>query len=96
MVYQSAYFSTSAGIAPNVCIVATKNKTMKATALGIWYVQVPYNYLVDPYGTVIEPKIQIKKWKEYKYVWIDRKQRFLPSITKLNYQQAMAFKEVFC
>lgn len=66
-----------------------------ATALGIWYIQVPYNYLIDPYGTVIEPKVQIKKGREYKYVWIDRKQRFLSSIVKLDYQQAMDFKKVF-
>jgi hypothetical protein len=80
---------------PNVCIDETKNKNMKATALGLWYIQIPYNFLVDPYGTVVEPKIQVKKGKEYHYVWVDRKQRFLSSIPKLNYQEAMEFKKVF-
>jgi len=69
---------------------------MKATNLGIWYVQVPYGFLIDPHGNIVEPKIQIKKGKEYKYVWINRKQVFLSSIPKLNYQEAMKFKEIFC
>ena len=79
----------------NTIIYAMGNKELKATALGIWYIQVLYNFLVDPYGTVVEPKTQTKKGKEYKYVWVDRKQRFLSSISKLNYQQAMEFKKVF-
>ena len=68
---------------------------MKATALGLWYIQIPYNFLVDPYGTVVEPKIQVKKGKEYPYVWVDRKQRFLSSMPKLDYAAAMEFKKVF-
>ena len=67
-----------------------------ATSLGLWYIQIPYNYLIDPYGNVVEPKVQIKKGKEYKYVWIDRKQVFLSAIPKLTYQEAMIFKSIFC
>lgn len=68
---------------------------MKATALGIWYIQIPYDFLVDPYGNIVEPKVQNKKGKKYHYVWVNRKQRFLSSIPKLNYKLAMEFKEVF-
>ena len=67
-----------------------------ATALGIWYIQIPYIFLVDPYGEVVEPKKQIKKGKEYEYVWVNRKQRFLSSIPKLDYKSAMEFKMIFC
>ena len=66
-----------------------------ATALGIWYIQIPYNFLIDPYGNVVEPKKQIKNGKEYEYVWINRKQTFLSSIPKLDYKVAMEFKEIF-
>ena len=79
----------------NSLIDETKYKNMKGMALGIWYVQIPYNYLVDPYGNIIVPKKQIKNGKKYVYVWINRKQRFLSSIPKLNYKLAMDFKTIF-
>ena len=66
-----------------------------ATALGLWYIQIPYNFLIDPYGNVVEPKVQIKNGKEYQYVWVNRKQRFLSSIPKLDYKSTMRFKEIF-
>jgi hypothetical protein len=79
-------------ITPNACIYATKNKTMKATALGIWYMQIPYNFIIDPQGNVIEPKIH----NGSKFVWVKRERRVLSKIPKMNYEQAMKFKEIFC
>lgn len=82
----------STAIAANACIYATKNKTMKATALGIWYMQIPYNFIIDPQGNVIEPKIH----NGSKFVWVKRERRVLSKIPKMNYEQAMKFKEIFC
>jgi len=65
---------------------------MKATALGIWYVQVPLQFVVSPQGEVVEPK----EHNGSKFVWMGRKRKPISKITKLNKQQAMAFKSVFC
>ena len=56
-------------MATNVCIYATKNKTMKATALGIWYVQVPLHFVISPQGEVVDPK----EHNGSKFVWVNRK-----------------------
>lgn len=29
---------------------------MKGTALGLWYVQIPNNFILDTLGNVVEPK----------------------------------------
>ena len=39
-------------MAYNAKIYATKNKTMKATAIGLWYVQIPNIFVVNPFGEV--------------------------------------------
>lgn len=78
-------------ITHNTPIAATKNKTMKATNLGIWYIQIPYNFVVSPQGEVVE----VKEHNGSKFVWINRKRVPVSKITKLNYEDAMAFKKVF-
>lgn len=79
----------------NSYIDALNHKTMKATAIGLWYIQIPYNYLIDPYGNVVEPKVQIKNGKEYFYIWEKRKQKFLSSIPKLTKERVLEFKKIF-
>lgn len=64
---------------------------MKATALGIWYIQIPYNYLVNPQGNVVEPKVH----KGSLFVWANRKRKVLSKIPKLDYNSAMNFKNIF-
>jgi len=73
-------------------IDATKNKTMGATSLGIWYVQIPYNYVVSPQGEVIEPKVH----NGSKFVWVGRKRKVISKMPKLDYSAAMGFKKIFC
>jgi len=72
-------------------IAATKNKTMKATNLGLWYQQIPYGWVVNPQGEVIEPK----EHNGSKFVWIDRKRIPISRLPKLDYQAAMEFKRIF-
>ena len=84
--------SLLAAMAYNVIIVTTKNKTMKATALGIWYVQSPLQYVINPQGEVVE----VKEHNGSLFVWINRKRKPVSKITKLDYQQAMQFKNIFC
>lgn len=77
---------------PNGCIYETKYKTMKATALGIWYVQIPNNYIINPLGEVIEPKV----YKGNKVIISNRKQISVSKLPHLDYSAAMNFKEIFC
>jgi len=65
---------------------------MKATALGIWYVQIPNNYIINPFGNVVEPKI----YKGNKVIIRNRKQISVSKLPHLDYSAAMEFKEVFC
>lgn len=65
---------------------------MKATALGIWYIQIPYGFIINPQGEIVEPK----EHHGSTFVWHERKRKPVSKIPKLNYQQAMEFKEVFC
>jgi hypothetical protein len=44
---------------------------MKATALGIWYVQILLHFVVSPVGEVIEPK----EHNGSKFVWVNRKRK---------------------
>ena len=62
-----------------------------ATALGIWYVQIPNNFVVDPFGVVVEPKV----YKGNRVILRNRKQVSVSKLPKLNYQATMDFKEVF-
>jgi hypothetical protein len=64
---------------------------MKATALGIWYQQIPNGYVVNPMGEVIEPKVHNGSI----YVLVNRKRMAISKITKLDYYDAMEFKKVF-
>jgi hypothetical protein len=65
---------------------------MEATALGIWYVQVPNKFVVDPFGNVVEPKV----YKGNSVVIRNRKQVSVSKLPRLNYAEAMEFKKVFC
>ena len=62
-----------------------------ATALGIWYVQIPNNFIVDPLGVVVEPKV----YKGNTVIIKNRKQVSVSKLPKLNYQATMKFKNVF-
>lgn len=64
---------------------------MKGTALGIWYVQIPYNYVVSPQGEVVE----VKEHNGSKFVWINRKRKPVSKLPALDFKAAMEFKEVF-
>lgn len=79
-------------ISHNVCIDATKNKNMKVTNLGIWYMQIPSGIIVNPMGGIVQPK----EHNGSKFVLRDRERFAISKLTKLNKEQAMAFKEVFC
>jgi hypothetical protein len=79
-------------IAHNSNIYEQNHKSMKATALGIWYVQIPSNIVVNPLGEVVTPKCH----KGSKYVVVDRKYQSVSSLPKLDYSNAIRFKEIFC
>jgi len=79
-------------IAAYTYIDGTKNKTMKGTALGVWYVQIPNNFIIDPFGNVVEPKV----YKGNKVIIKNRKQISVSKLPKLNYESAMNFKSIFC
>lgn len=64
---------------------------MKATNLGIWYVQIPNGHVVNPLGEVVVPKIH----NGSKFVLIDRKRVAVSKLPKLNYADAMEFKNIF-
>lgn len=64
---------------------------MKATALGIWYQQIPYGHVVDPQGEVVE----VKEHNGSKFVWVNRKRKPISKLPKLAYSAAMEFKKVF-
>lgn len=78
-------------MAANTLIAGTKNKTMKATALGLWYVQIPNKFVVDPFGNVVEPKV----YKGNTVIIRDRKQISVSKLPHLDYTAAMEFKKVF-
>ena len=73
-------------------ISAPKNKSMKATSLGIWYVQIPSGIVVNPIGEIVEPKTH----KGSRYVVVKRKMKAVSKLPHLNYSDAMNFKEIFC
>ena len=64
---------------------------MKGMALGIYYVQIPNNFIVDPIGNVIEPKV----YKGNRVIIKNRKQLSVSKLPHLNYQAAMEFKNIF-
>ena len=64
---------------------------MKGMALGIYYVQIPNNFIIDPIGNVIEPKV----YKGNRVIIKKRKQLSVSKLPHLNYQAAMEFKNVF-
>lgn len=64
---------------------------MKATNLHLWYMQIPSGIVVNPLGEVIEPKVH----NGSKFVLIDRKRVAISRLPKLNYREAMKFKEIF-
>lgn len=70
----------------------TKNKTMKATNLGIWYVQIPSGIVVNRLGEIVEPK----EHHGSRYVVVNRKMKAVNRLPHLDYSEAMRFKEIFC
>lgn len=64
---------------------------MKATALGIWYQQIPSGIIVNPLGEIVEPKIH----NGSKFVLVNRQRKPVSKLTKLNYLEAMNFKTIF-
>jgi DNA-binding beta-propeller fold protein YncE len=83
---------TSGSIAYNTNIYAIKTKTMKATALGIYYQQIPYGYVISPQGKVLD----VKEHNGSLFIWVNRKRKPISKIPKLNYDDAMEFKKIFC
>ena len=79
------------GISYNSYIDETKPIINMATALGIFYVQTPNNYIIDPFGNIIEPKV----YKGNKVIINNRKQLSVSKLPHLNYQAAMEFKNIF-
>ena len=79
-------------MAHNTHIYAHKNKTMKATALGIYYQQIPYGYVISPQGEVLD----VKKHNGSLFIWVNRKRKPISKIPKLNYDEAIEFKKIFC
>ena len=79
-------------VTANVCIYATKLKPNMATALGLWYVQIPYGFVISPQGEVVE----VKEHNGSKFVWVNRKRKTISSMPKLDYKTAMEFKKIFC
>ena len=64
---------------------------MKATALGIWYRQIPYGFIINPQGKVVQPK----EHNGSIFVWHKRKRKPVSKIPKLNYMDAINFKKIF-
>ena len=64
---------------------------MKGTALGIWYRQSPNNYVINPLGQVITPKVHNRS----AYVLVNRKRVAVSKLPLLNYTEAMEFKKIF-
>ena len=90
--YRTIFGNGQIAITHNAYIDATNHKLMKATNLGIWYVQIPSNIIVNPLGEIVTPK----EHKGSKYVVVDRKYRTVSNLPKLDYKAAMRFKEIFC
>jgi len=62
-----------------------------ATALGIWYIQIPSGIIVNPMGEVITPKVH----NGSTFVLINRTRKPVSKLPRLDYQAAMEFKTVF-
>jgi len=69
-----------------------QDKKLTGTALGLWYVQIPNKFIIDPFGNVVEPKV----YKGNTVIIRDRKQVSVSRLPQLDRTAAMRFKEVFC
>ena len=65
---------------------------MGIIALGLWYVKIPCNQVVNPQGEIIE----VKEHNGSKFVWVNRKRKTINSLPKLSDEDISNFKEVFC
>ena len=79
-------------IAYNAHIYETKNKQMKATALGIYYQQIPGGWVISPQGEVLE----VKEHNGSKFIYVNRKRKPISKLPKLDKKAATEFKEIFC
>ena len=64
---------------------------MKATNLGIWYQQIPNGHVINPMGEVVEPKVHNGSI----FILKNRKRVPISKLPKLNYEEAMNFKDIF-
>lgn len=64
---------------------------MKATGLGIWYVQIPSGVVVNPLGEIVEPKVH----NGSNFVLVNRVRVAISKMPKLDKKAAMEFKKVF-
>lgn len=90
MIWQLLVCSDS--IATNISIDAINYNRMTATNLGVWYVQVPHQFVISPMGEVTEPKVH----NGSRFVLINRNRVPISKLPHLNYQEAIKFKEIFC
>jgi len=65
---------------------------LKATNLGIWYIQIPSGIIVNPVGEIVEPKTH----NGSKFILKNRKRVAISKLPKLDYNAAMWFREIFC
>jgi hypothetical protein len=79
-------------LAHNTQIDAMEDKKLKGTAIGLWYVQVPNIFVIDPFGNVVEPKV----YKGNRVIIEGRKQVSVSKLPHLNYSETMNFKKIFC
>lgn len=64
---------------------------MKATNLGIWYMQIPSGIIVNPMGVIIEPK----EHNGSKFIIKKSKRVPISKLPKLDFKEAMKFKGIF-
>jgi hypothetical protein len=89
--WQKLSKNDTGSIATNSLIDEVKNKQMKATNLGLWYMQIPSGIVVNPLGEVVTPKTH----NGSSFVLVNRKRVAVSKLPKLNFQSAMEFKKVF-
>jgi len=66
-------------------------KNMKATALGVWYMQIPSGLIINPIGAIIEPKHHKGSW----YVVKNRKPVAISKLPQIDRKNTMELKEIF-
>ena len=65
---------------------------MTHTTLGIYYLLLPNNIVIDMFGNEVEPKVH----KGNKFIIQNRKQISISKLPKFDKLEAYQFKEIFC